>query len=415
MPERISLVGALSPPAEGRCPLSAEASLALEEADLLIGAPRLLEGLRAVPRRLGLSGDIESVLDTIAAEEGRVCLLASGDPGFFGILRPLAERFGPGAVEVHPSPSAVSVAFARLGLPWDDAVVVSAHGRPPGPAVARAAGARKAAVLVSSSFTASDLGAALVAAGARFSLVAVCSRLGASDEAVERTDLEGLAARCWDPLSVVVLVSDGGVGDQPSLAWGLPDSAFAHRAGMLTKSEVRAVALGKLDLPSQGVMWDVGSGSGSVAVECARLSPGMAVVAVEARPDDARRIRSNALRHRVTLEVVEGRAPAALHGLADPDRAFVGGGGPEVLDAVLERLAPAGRIVATFAALERASHAAERLGNLVEVGVSRGRRLPDGGLRLEAQNPVFIAWGPGGQEALPAEAEGSSPRGSPAP
>ncbi|HEX5267088.1 MAG TPA: hypothetical protein VFW24_09975, partial [Acidimicrobiales bacterium] len=108
------------------------------------------------------------------------------------------------------------------------------------------------------------------------------------------------------------------------------------------------------------------------------------------------RARRNADRHGAALEVVEGRAPAALNGLPDPDRAFVGGGGVEVLDAVLARLRPEGRGVATVAAVDRAAEAEARLGNLVQVGVARGRRLPDGGLRLAAQNPVFVVWGPGG-------------------
>ena len=100
------------------------------------------------------------------------------------------------------------------------------------------------------------------------------------------------------------------------------------------------------------------------------------------------------------MEVVTGRAPAALAGLPDPDRAFVGGGGHAVLSAVLDRLRPGGRVVATYAALDRAVSAAEQLGALVQVGVSRGRRLPDGGLRLAAENPVFVVWGPPGPGAL---------------
>ena len=92
--------------------------------------------------------------------------------------------------------------------------------------------------------------------------------------------------------------------------------------------------------------------------------------------------------------MVEGEAPAVLAALPDPDRAFVGGGGLDVLDAVLARLAPGGRVVAAFAALDRAAVAAQRLGHLVQVGVSRGAVLPDGGIRLAAENPVFVAWGP---------------------
>jgi precorrin-6B C5,15-methyltransferase / cobalt-precorrin-6B C5,C15-methyltransferase len=357
-------------------------------ADLYVGGRRHLDGIPG--RHLAIGGDLGPVLDAVAAESGRVCVLASGDPGFFGIVRALAERFGPEALDVRPAPSAVSLAFARLGLPWDDAVVVSAHGRPLRAAARVAAAAAKAAVLTSPDSPPEALGKELAVLGARHRRAAVCSRLGTAAEEVHQVDLGGLAAGTWDPLSVVVLL-DGEVAERPSLAWGLPEAAFDHREGMITKAEVRAVALGKLALPPAGVLWDVGAGSGSVAVECARLRPGLRVIAVDR---DVERIAANAAAHGVEVDVVEGDAPAVLAGLPDPDRAFVGGGGLDVLDAVLARLAPGGRVVATFAALDRAAGAGQRLGHLVQVGVSRAATLPDGGIRLAAENPVFVAWGP---------------------
>ena len=361
----------------------------LPAADLVVGGRRHLDGLPG--RHLAVAGDLGPVLDAIAAEPGRVCVLASGDPGFFGIVRVLAERFGSAALEVRPAVSSVALAFARLGLPWDDAVVVSAHGRPLRAAARRAAAAPKAAVLTAPDSPPEALGKELTVLGARHRRVAVCSRLGTAAEEVTEVDLEGLARGTWDPLSVVVLL-DGELAAQPVLAWGLPEAAFDHREGMITKAEVRAVALGKLALPPAGVLWDVGAGSGSVAVECARLRPGLRVIAVDR---DAERARRNAAAHGVEIDVVEGDAPGVLAGLPDPDRVFVGGGGLDVLDAVLARLAPGGRVVATFAALDRAAGACQRLGNLVQVGVSRAASLPDGGIRLAAENPVFVAWGPG--------------------
>jgi precorrin-6Y C5,15-methyltransferase (decarboxylating) len=388
VPERIAVVGV-----NGRVPEI--------DADLVVGGRRHLDGVAG--RRLALDGDLDAVLDAIAAEPGRVCVLASGDPGFFGIVRVLADRFGPEALDVTPAPSSVSLAFARLGLPWDDATVVSAHGRPLVDAARRAAAAPKAAVLTSPESPPQALGRALLALGARHRRVAVCSRLGGPEERVAAVDLPGLAAGTWDPVSVVVLLEAEGVGHQPlrsghagrpTLAWGLPESAFAHRDGMVTKAEVRAVALGKLALPDEGVLWDVGAGSGSVAVECAALCPALRVVAVERDGEEAARVRANARSNGVPVEVVEAAAPGALAGLPDPDRAFVGGGGLDVLDAVLARLRPGGRVVASFAALDRAAAAFTRLGHLVQVGVSRGRALPDGGVRLAAENPVLLAWGP---------------------
>jgi len=251
------------------------------------------------------------------------------------------------------------------------------------------------AVLVARDNPPEALAKALLEAGVDDRHVAVCSNLAASDEAVVLTDLHGLAAGTWDPLSVVVVWSGPLVPARAGLAWGLPEDRFAHRAGMITKAEVRAIALGKLDLPAAGVLWDVGAGSGSVAVECARLRPGLHVIAIEQNHRDTERIRVNAAAHRVTIDVVEGEAPGAFDALPDPDRAFVGGGGLDVLDATLHRLRPAGTVVATYAALDRAAGAWGRLGSLVQIAVSRGEPIGRGGaLRLAAENPVFVCWGP---------------------
>jgi len=379
--------------------LADKAARAVHDADLIVGGERHLRGLAPTgTRRLKIKGDIGAVLDAVEDEPGRVCVLGSGDPGFFGIVRALAERLGPASLEVHPGPSSVALAFARLGLPWDDAVVVSAHGRSLEEAAGRAVTSPKVAVLTSPDNPPQAVGRELVRLGARHARVMVCSRLGDRDEAVVEVDLAGLAAGHWDPVSVVVLLDPRvaePVATAPVLAWGRGEAAFAHRRGMVTKAEVRAVVLGKLALPPTGVLWDVGAGSASVAVECALLAPELHVVAVERDADDAERARSNAEAHGAVVEVVHATAPGCLGPLADPDRAFVGGGGLGVLDAVLARLKPDGRVVATYAAVDRAPAAAARLGHLVQMQVSRGVPLPDGSFRLAAENPVFVAWGPG--------------------
>ncbi len=370
-------------------------SAPLPQAALWIGGQRQLrEAAPAGVATVTIGADLGPALDAIAAEPATVGVLASGDPGFFGIVRVLAQRFGPAALDVRPAPSSVSLAFARLGLPWDDAVVVSAHGRPLAAAASAVAAVPKAAVLVSPDNPPEALGKELLAIGALPAAVAVCTRLGRADEVVEHSDLDGLASGTWDPLSVVLLVRGNPVAGEAQRTWGRPEAAFAHRAGMVTKSEVRAVALGKLDLPGHGVLWDVGAGSGSAAIECALLAPGLRVFAIEQGPEDASRIRENARRLGAAITVVEGRAPAALTGLPDPDRAFVGGGGLDVLDAVIGRLRARGQVVASYAALDRAAAAAGRLGHLVQIAASRGEQFPDGSWRLAATNPVFVVWGP---------------------
>jgi precorrin-6B C5,15-methyltransferase / cobalt-precorrin-6B C5,C15-methyltransferase len=391
VPDRIAVVGVSGGETVGK-----EARAAIEAATVVAGTPRHLRTLAPLgARTVPIDGPLPDVLDALQRERerGGVCVLASGDPGFFGIVRVLAERFGPERLDVHPAPSSVSLAFARLGLPWDDAAVISAHGRPLADAARRAARHPKTAVLVAPDAPPEALGRELVALGASHRRAAVCTRLGEPDEHVEVVTLHELATGAFDPMSVVVLLDGNGVAEAPSLAWGRSESRFAARDGLVTKAEVRAVALGKLALPSMGVVWDVGAGSGSVAIEVAALAPGLRVVAIERREDDAARITANAREHRVAIEVVHGEAPDALASLPDPDRVFVGGGGTTVLDATLARLRAGGRVVATFAALDRAVAAFERLGNLAEVSVARGKPLA-GGVRLEAENPVFVVWGP---------------------
>lgn len=380
---------------------------ALRRADVVIGSKRHLLALPPdlAAERVELAATLEqSLSDAIERRGGgqSVCMLASGDPGFFGLVRLAAARLGRQGLEVHPAPSSVSLAFARLGDNWDDAAVVSAHGRPLSHAVSAALHHPKVAVLVCADQPAEMIGRALLDAGCGPRLVRVCSMLASPEETITETDLAGLAAGHWDPLSVVVLSAPEALrgSSGPGLSWGLAESSYAHRDGMITKAEVRAVALGKLSLPAAGVLWDIGAGSGSVSAECARLAPGLAVFALECNPSEIPRLRANLASS--TARVVQGKAPEALTGLADPDRAFVGGGGIEVLDAVLRRLRPGGTVVATYATLGRASAAAERLGNLVQVSVSRGAPItPSEGTtqwRLEAENPVFVVWGSPGDK-----------------
>lgn len=354
-------------------------------------------------------GEVRGNVGAVAAavrrwlDHGRpVCVLASGDPGFFGVVRLLLGAVDRHELVVLPAPSAVSMAFARLALPWDDAVVVPVHGRPLADAVTAVRTARTAAVLTSLDAPPEALGAALVEAGASMDLVAVCERLGSGDESVRELTLAQLAGGHFDPRSVVVLVGPGGlplVGWAPGagtvLAWGAHEAEAGDPAAVVATPEARAVVLAKLALPASGVLWDVEAGSGSIAVESAMLRPGLTVLAVAARSGTAVRISATALARGAGVHVVPGRAPEALASLPAPDRAFVGGGDLAVLDAVLARLRPGGRVVAAWAALDRAAGAAERLGNMVELSVGRGEHAAGGGWCLAAHDPVFVTWGPG--------------------
>ena len=382
----------------------AEARRLVERADLVVGARRHLDRFAStVPgqQQLELDVGLRALDDAVSARVAgrRVCILASGDPGFFGIVRALGERCAPGDLEVHPAPSSVSLAWAAAGLAWDDADVVSAHGRPWEAAVDAVVRSAKVAVLMAPANPPETLGKELLARGCRDRSVVVASRLGEADELVFRTDLQGLAEGSFEPLSVVLVVAAEPRRNGPSISWGRDEATFEHRDGMITKSEVRSVVLGKLELPRGGVLWDVGAGSGSVGIEAATIAPELRVYAVERSAADAVRVATNSAAAGVAdrVEVVEAEAPSVFAALPDPDRVFVGGGGLDAVEAAWERLRPGGVLVATFVLLDRGVEAFALLGNLCQVHVDRavtvGRGASGAGFRLAPLNPVLICWG----------------------
>ncbi|MET8447143.1 precorrin-6y C5,15-methyltransferase (decarboxylating) subunit CbiE [Streptomyces sp. NPDC005209] len=381
----------------------------LAGAALVVGGRRHLDAVRTpeAAERIVL-GPLAPALDAVERrlDKGdRVVVLASGDPGFFGIVRALAERFGAERLDVRPGVSSVATAFARLGLPWDDAVVVSAHGRDLRTAVNACRAHPKVAVLTGPGAGPAELGAALPEGR----VLVVASALGDPEcERVERVTPIEAAARDWGTAVSVVLCLDearelgpvrtvAGVSARPG-RWALEESAFAHRDSMITKFEVRALALARLGPRLGDLVWDVGAGSGSVAVECARL--GAAVVAVERAADGVERIRANAAAHGVDVHAVHGAAPEALAGLDDPDAVFIGGGGRE-LPAIVAACARRARrtVVVAMAALDRVPAAREALTGAgfscdgVLLQSSRLAPLPGDVTRLAATNPVFLLWG----------------------
>ena len=357
-------------------------------------------------------GDVTAALDAIDAaidavdggvDGGGVVVVAGGDPGFFGIVRALRARGH--AVEVFPAVSSVSRAFARAGLSWDDAVVVSAHGRELRRAVNACRAHGKVAVLTGPGAGPAELGRALAPHTPR--TFVVCEHLGEPAERVERCRPAEATTRTWRDPNVVLVLDErrrpaddrgmrwlAGPGAGPG-GWALPETDFEHRDSMVTKAEVRALALARLGPRLGDMVWDVGAGSGAVAIECARF--GAAVIAVERDEAACERIRRNVVTHRVRVAVSRGPAPEVLEHLPDPDAVFVGGGGPEVVRACAERalrvvvvaLAAIDRVRPSCAALAAAGLAVEA----VQLQANRLAPLPGDAHRLAATNPVFVVWG----------------------
>lgn len=388
-------------------PLGSEAMEALARSRLVAGARRHLDSIGhlvpPVARTVVLSGDLEAAFSAIAVEPGEATVLASGDPGFFGIVRALAERFGPAALRVLPGVSSVALAFARVGLPWDDALVVSAHGRDPAFAVNACRAHPKVAVLTMPGFGPAELARALGSSGRR---MVIAERLGEPAERITEADAAQVVAGQWQDPSVVLVVDPvAAVGQKgrswpprrTATRWALADDAFEHRDGMVTKAEVRALALARLGPGTGDLVWDVGAGSGAVGVEAARL--GAAVVAVEADAEQCQRIEANARRHNVDVEVVCGKAPQALDRLADPDAVVLGGGGALLTETARTAADRVRRVVVVaLATLERVGpvqRALAEAGLAVEATMIQAARVTPlpGGHRLAATNPVFVVDG----------------------
>ncbi len=410
---------------DGRPP-APDALAALAAADLVVGAARHLDSAPIPPdaERHPIK-HLDDTLDAVEQHPGRVAVLASGDPGFFGIVRALRARGITPAV--IPAVSSVALAFARLGLDWDDALVLSAHGRDPRRALA-AALAHPKAVILTAPANVTQLAADLLTAG---KAVYLAERLGTPEERITdlsadpSSPLSDPGRRLADPNLLISLDSaipstpDSGAAATSTAApaapsaprwlaghqgapdtWALPEAAFEHRDSMITKAEVRALVLARLGPAPGRTIWDVGAGSGSVAVECARF--GAWVIAIEADPAQCARIRNNAAHHGVHLRVLHGRAPEALAGLPPADAIFVGGGDAAVLTAAVRAAAvrapsPA-RVVVTLAAIHRVAETANILTDLgyhpegVQLQSNRLTPLPTGPLRLTPENPIFILW-----------------------
>ena len=431
--------------------LTPAASAALAGASVVAGARRHLVSVTVPPaaERIVIQ-HLDTALDAICAARAPAAVLASGDPGFFGIVRALRAR-GVTPV-VIPAVSSVALAVARLGLDWTDALVLSAHGRAAGPVLAAALAHPKAAILTGPPEAATgQLRSALLAAGRT---VYAAERLGAPGERV-RNLARHSAPEVTDPHVLISLAgpepapsapepAPGGLAPAPSglapapalpepvspaaaaarpaaapgpaswlaghqgapAGWALPEADFEHRDSMITKAEVRALVLARLGPGPGRTIWDVGAGSGSVAVECARF--GAWAIAVESDEDQCGRIRRNAAAHGVLLQVVAGRAPDVLAGLPAPDAVFAGGGDDDVLAAAVKAGQP-GRVVVTLVSVDRVRGVCEMLaGSAYEVNgtqlqAARLAGLPGGSLRLAAANPVFVIWADQGKEpGLPA-------------
>ena len=394
----------------------------LLRAAAVIAAPQRLQAalqdwLGDAKPELISSDDPRALVDSLQsrAADQAVVVLASGDPLWFGLGRILCDRIGAERLRFHPAPTSLQLAFARIGRPWQDADWVSLHGRDP-EILASTLQKRPAALAV---LTDPNQGGAITvqqilrSSGLEASTdLWLCENLGHPDERVQLIAPHAALPTDLQPLLIALLIAREPAAPDPQQLplFGLDDGLYLQHSdhpGLMTKREVRIQLLAELALPPQGVLWDLGAGTGSVGLEALRLRPGLQLLAVERRAGGAQLIQRNAQRLGVSpAAVLEADATTVLNGglpsqLSQPDRVLLGGGGAQrerLLQEVLTRLRCGGVVVIPLASIEALASVRPLLENaglavrVQQLQAWRGQPLGDG-TRLAPMNPTLIVTG----------------------
>ena len=391
--------------------------------DRLFGVFKTYRSFPAVKEKVRVINKVDETMRFLRSHQGvqTIVLLGSGDPMFFGIGRQVIAEFGPDFVEVIPDLSSIQVAFSKIKETWDDAFLMSLHGgidpekrrRLPYdideiPALLLKHG--KIAVLTDSKNNPAEIARRLVdLPHLSFSKIFVCERLGyPDDERIVSGAPKQVAGQTFLDPNVVILLHAGAERSaqradlqDPLPQFGLAEREIKHSRGLITKDEVRAVAVHKLRLPQRGTLWDIGAGSGSVSIEAARLSPGLRIYAIEKSEEQMANIEENKVRFGCTnMTIITGEAPEALKYLPSPERIFVGGSGGQlsgIIGVVNERM-PKGIVVINAVTLETLNEAVVLLEKgrfaveISQVSVSRSK-VVHGHRHMAALNQVSVVRG----------------------
>ncbi|MEM9903594.1 MAG: precorrin-6y C5,15-methyltransferase (decarboxylating) subunit CbiE [Cyanobacteria bacterium P01_D01_bin.44] len=344
----------------------------IENADVLVGSARHLALFPDHPAQRWVIGNLSAILEKLktilaTAPYPHIVVLTSGDPLFFGLGRLLVSSLPAEQLDFHPSLSSVQLALNRLKIPWQDARIVSIHGRSWQPLIAALQRSEpKIAVLNDPSYPVSAIATLIrdLALPGTYKIW-VCENLGGPEERIRCFSAEALDASVRvAPLNVVVLLRQPEILPTGQFAssvplLGIPDASFhsfPDRPGLMTKREVRVLALAELALAPNQIIWDIGAGTGSVSIEMARLTPSSQIYAIEKTAAGGQLIAQNCRRFEVAnIQVIQGSAPGATASLPAPDRVFIGGSGGQLetlLDQVSERLRDDGCVVLSLATLE---------------------------------------------------------------
>lgn len=394
---------------DGSPGLSQQAIEVVRSATRIYGSPSLLNRFADLPvSKQSLGPDLERLATELESAPDGSVVLASGDPLFYGTARFLCERLGKDTFEVIPHVSSMQLAFARVKESWDEAYLANVANQALDRIIDRIRTSEKAGVFTSEEVPPSRIAELLIAKGIYYFTAYVCENLGAPDERVTKLELKDLVQSRFAPLNVLVLLRHNGAPDQQVLSknrrlFGNPDEFFKQsrpKRGLLTTSEVRTIALSEMNLQSHSIVWDIGAGSGSVAIEAALIADQGRVYAIEMDAEDYGLMLENAKHFGVeNLQGVLGEAPKAWESLPDPHSIFVGGTGRMVsslVEACWPRLQPGGTLVVNMMSIENVSELQQYLirdlglePQLWMIQISKGTYQLEKH-RFETSNPSFL-------------------------
>lgn len=368
----------------------------IEQSELLIGGERQLSYFENYKgEKISIKGNLRAIVDRLQTETKRTVILASGDPMFYGMGGYLSSKL---PITVFPSVSSIQLAFAHMGEPWQDAYITSVHGRSMIGLSQRIDGKQRIALLTDEENSPSQIAKYLLSFGMTEYKAFVAEDLGGNHEKTGWYSLEDMEQNTFHPLNVVILKK---VGDSPSWSLGINDEEFYQRKpekGLLTKKEVRALSIMALNLKKDSIIWDIGTCTGSVAIEAARIAREGQVFCVEKNEGDLENCYKNMKKFRVDMTVKHAKAPEGLADFPDPDSVFIGGtagGMNDILDIVCSRLRKNGRIVLNAVTIENLAEAVEgfkKRGFHTEITLAQiSRSKPILNLtRFDALNPIYI-------------------------
>jgi len=383
----------------------------VKEADILIGGKRHLDYFLKLPaKKVPLSKNLKTVLNVISPSiknKKRVVVIASGDPGYYGIANYLITHLGKEKVEIIPNITTFQAAFAKIKESWDDALLLSLHGRPIPRLASLLRRHKKIGMLTDNKNTPQRIARSILAEDSSLKVidVFVLEKLGTKDEKIRRFSLKSIIRKSFSSLSTMVLISKtrGEWEEEENIRLGIPDTHFSHQRGLITKDDIRIFTLAKLNLLKKGVFWDIGSGSGSIAVEATLLAPELKIFAIEKDKKRIEDIKKNIRKFNTggTITPVLGEAPEVLKGLPKPNRIFIGGSEGQLLPILRycrRVLLPSGKVVINAATLETVNSAVEffeKIGWFSKVTLLNISKMKKTGehKRFQSLNPVFVIEG----------------------